>query len=60
MVKISKSIIVPAAVVLCLMLLVGRPVGPTAEAQAGQTGQINVCHQFEMFVGVFLIETDSI
>jgi hypothetical protein len=55
MVKISKSIIVPAAAVLFLVLLVGSPVRPTAEAQAGQTGQINeeqqnVCVLVQAFV----------
>ena len=59
MVKISKSIIVPAAVVLCLMLLVGRPVGPTAEAQAGQTGQINEEQQnICVLVQAFVVEVD--
>jgi hypothetical protein len=55
MAKIPKSIVALVAVTLCMALLVGRSVGPTAEAQAGQAEQIDkqqqdVCVLVEAFV----------
>lgn len=55
MAKIPKSIVALVAAALCLVLLVGRSVGPTAEAQVGQAKQIekqqqNVCVLIEAFV----------
>jgi hypothetical protein len=55
MAKISKSIIVLAAAVLCLVLLASRYVGPAAEAQAKQAEQTDnqqqgVCVLVQAFV----------
>ena len=55
MAKTSKSIVVLAAVTLCMVLLVGRSIGPTAEAKAGQDEkadeqQQDVCVLVEAFV----------
>jgi hypothetical protein len=55
MAKIPKSIVALVAAALCMALLVGRPVGPTAEAQVGQAKQIDkqqqdVCVLIEAFV----------
>jgi len=57
--KISKSIVVLVAVMLCMVLLVGRSIEPTAEAQAKQAGMIenpyqNVC----VLVEAFVVEVD--
>jgi hypothetical protein len=55
MAKIPKSIVALIAAALCMVLLVGRSAGPTAEAQARQAEQIdkqqqNVCVLVEAFV----------
>lgn len=55
MARIPKSIVVLVAAALCMLLLVGRPAGPTAEAQARQAEQIDnqqqdVCVLVEAFV----------
>ena len=57
--KISKSIVVLVAATLCMVLLAGHPVGPTAEAQAKQTPKAedphkNVC----VLVEAFVVEAD--
>jgi hypothetical protein len=59
MAKISKSILVLFAVMLCIVLLAGRPAEPTAEAQAKQVEntdeqQQNVC----VLVEAFVVEVD--
>jgi hypothetical protein len=59
MAKISKSIILPAAAVLCLVLLASRSVGPTAEAQAEQAGQIDKQQQdVYVLVQAFVVEVN--
>jgi hypothetical protein len=55
MAKIPKSIVVLVAAALCMVLLVGRSAGPTAEAQARQAEQTDnqqqsVCVLVEAFV----------
>ena len=59
MAKISKSIVVLVAVTLCMVLMAGRSIGPTAEAQARQVDKINeqqkdVC----VLVEAFVVEVD--
>ncbi|MBN2592612.1 MAG: hypothetical protein JXA81_03815 [Sedimentisphaerales bacterium] len=55
MAKISKSIVALIAATVCMVLLVGRSIGPTAEVQAGQTAkadeqQQDVCVLVEAFI----------
>ena len=59
MAKISKSIVVLAAVTLCMVLLVGRSIGPTAEAQAGQDKKADEQqHDVCVLVEAFVVEVD--
>jgi hypothetical protein len=55
MANISRSILVLVVVTLCIVLLAGRSIGPTAEAQAKQAGKAedpyqDVCVLVEAFV----------
>jgi len=55
MAKISKSIVVLVAATLCMVLLAGRSVGPTAEAQTKiEDPYQNVC----VLVEAFVVEVD--
>ena len=55
MAKISKSILVLVVVTLCIMLLAGRSIGPTAEAQAKiEDPYKDVC----VLVEAFVVEVD--
>jgi hypothetical protein len=59
MAKIPKSILLSVAAILCVVLLVSRSAGPTAEAQAGQSEKIaepqqDVC----VLVEAFVVEAD--
>lgn len=59
MAKISKSIVVIVAATLCMVLLAGRPVGPTAEAQAKQAPKAEDPHQDAcVLVEAFVVEVD--
>jgi len=59
MAKISKSILVLVAAMLCMVLLVGRSIGPTAEAQARQAENINKQQQNVcVLVEAFVVEVD--
>jgi len=59
MAKISKSIVVLVAAVLCMVLLAGRSIEPTAEAQAKQTGKAEDPHQdMCVLVEAFVVEVD--
>jgi len=59
MAKISKSIVVLVAATLCMVLLAGRSIGPTAEAQAKQAGITENPHQDVcILVEAFVVEVD--
>jgi len=59
MAKISKSILVLIAVTLCFVLLAGRSIEPTAEAQAKQAGKAEDPHQDVcVLVEAFVVEVD--
>ena len=59
MAKISKSILVLAAVTLCMILLVGRSISPTAEAQAKQAEKVeNTRQDVCVLVEAFVVEVD--
>jgi len=55
MAKISKSIVVLVAVTLCMVLLAGRSIEPTAEAQ---TKIENPYHDVCVLVEAFVVEVD--
>ena len=55
MAKISKSIVVLVAATLCMVLLAGRSVGPTAEAQ---TKIEDPYHDVCVLVEAFVVEVD--
>lgn len=59
MAKISKSILVLVVVMLCIVLLAGRSIGPTAEAQAKQAGKAEDPHQDAcVLVEAFVVEVN--
>ena len=59
MAKISKSILLLVAAILCMVLLVSRSAGPTAEAQAKQEGKADNPHQDVcVLVEAFVVEVD--
>jgi len=59
MAKISKSIVVLVAATVCMALLVGRSIGPTAEVQAGQAGKFDEQQQdICVLVEAFVVEVD--
>ncbi len=59
MAKISKNILVLVAATLCIILLAGRSIEPTAEAQAKQTGKAQDPHQDVcVLVEAFVVEVD--
>lgn len=59
MAKISKSIVVLVAATLCIVLLAGRSIEPTAEAQAKQAGKAQDPHQDVcVLVEAFIVEVD--
>ena len=59
MAKISKSIVVLVAATLCMVLLAGRSIEPTAEAQVKQAGKAEDPHQDAcVLVEAFVVEVD--
>lgn len=59
MAKISKSILVLVVVTLCIVLLAGRSIGPTAEAKAKQAGKAEDPYQDVcVLVEAFVVEVD--
>jgi hypothetical protein len=59
MAKISKSILVLVAATLCMVLLAGRSIGPTTEAQAKQAEKIDEQQQDVcVLVEAFVVEVD--
>jgi len=59
MAKNSKSIVVLVVLTLCIILLAGRSIEPTAEAQAKQTGKAEEPHQDVcVLVEAFIVEVD--
>jgi hypothetical protein len=59
MAKISKSILVLVAATLCMALMAGRSIGPTAKAQAKQAGMTEDPYQDVcVLVEAFVVEAD--